>query len=118
MELLYFYALAHQTAFDVRWLKKGSVQSTLVAPFAEALTATGHVSIQGGSYVERLVEYNPALEVFRRTNQLVTIGTTGCGLSTTSMREHVHPWLSSSNDPKVISSPPRKLRSHTVSSWL
>ena len=54
MELLYFYALAHQTAFDVRWLKKGSVQSTLVAPFAEALTATGHVSIQGGSYVERL----------------------------------------------------------------
>lgn len=25
MELLYFYALAHQTSFDVRWLKKGTV---------------------------------------------------------------------------------------------
>ena len=30
MELLYFYALAHQTSFDVRWLKKGTVSETLM----------------------------------------------------------------------------------------
>ncbi|KAH8045561.1 flavin containing amine oxidoreductase [Aureococcus anophagefferens] len=54
MELLYFYALAHQTAFDVRWLKKGTVQSTLVRPFAESLEATGLVTIKGGCYVASL----------------------------------------------------------------
>ena len=32
MELLYFYALAHQTSFDVRWIKKGSVASTVFKP--------------------------------------------------------------------------------------
>ncbi|KAH8072362.1 flavin containing amine oxidoreductase [Aureococcus anophagefferens] len=54
MELLYFYALAHQTAFDVRWLKKGTVQSTLVQPFAESLEATGLVTIKGGCFVASL----------------------------------------------------------------
>ena len=54
MELLYFYALAHQTAFDVRWLKKGTVQSTLVRPFAESLEATGLVKIKGGCFVASL----------------------------------------------------------------
>ena len=26
MELLYYYALAHQDSFDVRWVKKKSIQ--------------------------------------------------------------------------------------------
>ena len=30
MELLYFYALAHQTSFDVRWLRKGTVSGSLM----------------------------------------------------------------------------------------
>ena len=50
LELLYFYALAHQTSFDVRWLKRGTVASTLVAPFADALEADG-VAIEDGSFV-------------------------------------------------------------------
>jgi len=43
MELLYFYALAHQTSFDVRWLKRGTVQTTLLKPFADDLEARGVV---------------------------------------------------------------------------
>ena len=39
MELLYFYALAHQTSFDVRWLKKGSVASTIFHPLHQHLSS-------------------------------------------------------------------------------
>uniref|UniRef100_A0A7S2N6K8 Amine oxidase domain-containing protein n=1 Tax=Haptolina brevifila TaxID=156173 RepID=A0A7S2N6K8_9EUKA len=39
MELLYFYALAHQTAFDVRWIKSRSISELLVAPLADRLAA-------------------------------------------------------------------------------
>jgi len=38
MELLYFYALAHQTSFDVRWLKKGSVSSSIFLPLHQKLS--------------------------------------------------------------------------------
>jgi uncharacterized protein with NAD-binding domain and iron-sulfur cluster len=38
MELLYFYALAHQTSFDVRWIKKGTVASTIFKPLFGYLT--------------------------------------------------------------------------------
>ena len=40
MELLYFYALAHQDSFDVRWMKTGSVQETIIAPLAAYLQST------------------------------------------------------------------------------
>jgi len=39
MELLYFYALAHQTSFDVRWIKSRSISELLIAPLAEKLAA-------------------------------------------------------------------------------
>ena len=39
MELLYFYALAHQTAFDVRWIRSRSISELLVAPLADKLAA-------------------------------------------------------------------------------
>jgi len=32
MELLYYYALAHVDSFDVRWVKNGTVSSSLIAP--------------------------------------------------------------------------------------
>ena len=32
MELLYYYALAHQSSFDVRWLKRGSVANVFFNP--------------------------------------------------------------------------------------
>jgi len=53
LELLYFYALAHQTSFDVRWLKRGTVASTLVAPLAADLKRSG-VEIAGGCFVSEV----------------------------------------------------------------
>jgi hypothetical protein len=40
MELLYYYALAHTDSFDVRWIRKGSITSTLIAPLAKQLKDT------------------------------------------------------------------------------
>merc|ERR1719155_56361 len=42
MELLYYYALAHQDSFDVRWLRRpgGSVAADLIAPLAASLEAS------------------------------------------------------------------------------
>ena len=37
MELLYYYALAHQDSFDVRWIKNGTVSDSLILPLAESL---------------------------------------------------------------------------------
>jgi len=39
MELLYFYALAHQTAFDVRWIKSKSITELILAPLADKLAS-------------------------------------------------------------------------------
>jgi len=39
MELLYFYALAHQTSFDVRWIRYPSISELLIAPLARSLLA-------------------------------------------------------------------------------
>mmetsp|Transcript_22169 Transcript_22169/g.66552 ORF Transcript_22169/g.66552 Transcript_22169/m.66552 type:complete len:546 (+) Transcript_22169:144-1781(+) len=54
MELLYFYALAHQTSFDVRWLARGTVQTTLLAPLAERLAADG-VDLRPRTFATELV---------------------------------------------------------------
>ena len=37
MELLYFYALAHQTSFDVRWIRSRSIAELIIAPLAQSL---------------------------------------------------------------------------------
>ena len=37
MELLYFYALAHQTSFDVRWIRSRSISELIISPLAERL---------------------------------------------------------------------------------
>lgn len=37
MELLYYYALAHSTSFDVRWIKSRSIAELIIAPLAERL---------------------------------------------------------------------------------
>lgn len=57
MELLYFYALAHQTSFDVRWLKRGTVQSTFFAPLAKRLVESGNVTLRADAMVKAL-EYD------------------------------------------------------------
>jgi len=55
MELLYFYALAHQTSFDVRWLKKGTVGETLVRPLVANLVAEYGLTVRGSCFAEGLV---------------------------------------------------------------
>lgn len=54
MELLYFYALAHQTSFDVRWLKRGTVSETLVQPLASNLISEYGLEVRGSTFVEGL----------------------------------------------------------------
>mmetsp|Transcript_31755 Transcript_31755/g.46839 ORF Transcript_31755/g.46839 Transcript_31755/m.46839 type:complete len:653 (-) Transcript_31755:41-1999(-) len=51
MELLYYYALAHQDSFDVRWIKNGTVSESLVAPLAEMLQTKHNLNVMGGCRV-------------------------------------------------------------------
>merc|ERR1711939_59707 len=49
MELLYYYALAHQDSFDVRWIKNGTVSDSLIAPLAEKLQEDFNFLVLGGA---------------------------------------------------------------------
>jgi len=51
MELLYYYALAHQTSFDVRWVKKQSIQETMINPLARDLVETYGLRLLSSSRV-------------------------------------------------------------------
>ena len=62
MELLYFYALAHQTSFDVRWLARGTVQTTLLKPLADRLVEMG-VTIKSKTFVTELTYEDDAVNV-------------------------------------------------------
>jgi len=55
MELLYFYALAHQTSFDVRWLRKGTVSETLIQPLAQQLISEYGLDVRGSCFAEGLI---------------------------------------------------------------
>tara|TARA_B110000977_G_scaffold198242_1_gene282669 strand:- start:8947 stop:10749 length:1803 start_codon:yes stop_codon:yes gene_type:complete len=55
MELLYYYALAHQDSFDVRWVSKGTVSSSLIAPLATHLIDTYDLKVLGGCRVEEVI---------------------------------------------------------------
>lgn len=46
MELLYFYALAHQDSFDVRWIKNGTVSDSLLEPLSRNLMTTPEYNLQ------------------------------------------------------------------------
>ena len=54
MELLYYYALAHQDSFDVRWIKARSIAEQLFAPLAQRLMASGGLQVLGGTIATRL----------------------------------------------------------------
>ena len=54
MELLYYYALAHQDSFDVRWIRSGSIAEQLIAPLAERLLDSGLLTVLGGTLATRL----------------------------------------------------------------
>ena len=54
MELLYYYALAHQDSFDVRWIKNGTVADSLVAPMATNLQEEYGLNVLGGCRVGKI----------------------------------------------------------------
>ena len=61
MELLYFYALAHQNSFDVRWIKKKTIGELIIAPLAESL-ASIELGAQANGELEA-PQAMPALQV-------------------------------------------------------
>jgi uncharacterized protein with NAD-binding domain and iron-sulfur cluster len=54
MELLYYYALAHQDSFDVRWIKNGTVSNSLIEPLATYLQRDYDLTVKGGSFVSKI----------------------------------------------------------------
>ena len=54
MELLYYYALAHQDSFDVRWIKNGTVSDSLIAPLATKLQDEYGLTVMGGCRVGQI----------------------------------------------------------------
>ena len=58
MELLYYYALAHQTSFDVRWLKQGTVQSVFFEPIIAFLRDELNIDLAFNTFASK-VHYDP-----------------------------------------------------------
>ena len=54
MELLYYYALAHQDSFDVRWIKSKSIAEHLFAPLSERLQNEHQLQVMGGTLATAL----------------------------------------------------------------
>ena len=54
MDLLYFYAFAHQTSFDVRWMKTGSIASTIIQPLVRKLEEEYDLNVMPYSRVESI----------------------------------------------------------------
>jgi uncharacterized protein with NAD-binding domain and iron-sulfur cluster len=54
MELLYYYALAHQDSFDVRWINAKSIAEQLFEPLSRRLMSRHHLRVLGGTFVTRL----------------------------------------------------------------
>jgi uncharacterized protein with NAD-binding domain and iron-sulfur cluster len=54
MELLYYYALAHQDSFDVRWIGSKTIAEQLIAPLSVRLQAQYQLEVLGGTLATRL----------------------------------------------------------------
>lgn len=54
MELLYYYALAHQDSFDVRWIRSKSIAEHLFASLSRRLISRHHLQVLGGTLVRRV----------------------------------------------------------------
>ena len=94
MELLYFYALAHQTSFDVRWIKSRSISELIIAPLAESLLKAELPAETAAAEIAEGVEATameptpmPALDVkggsFVQSVQLDASGKNVCGVTYT-----------------------------------
>jgi len=67
MELLYYYALAHQDSFDVRWIKNGTVSDSLILPLATHLQEQYNLNVKGGSFVSKISYDSPSSDTKKTT---------------------------------------------------
>ena len=77
MELLYYYALAHQDSFDVRWIKSRSIAEHLIAPLCERLCSQHQMQLMGGTLAARLNVSADGREIDSVETQDVVTGETG-----------------------------------------
>ena len=54
MDLLYFYAFAHQTSFDVRWIRTGTIASSIIKPLVEKLEQEYDLEVMPYSRVDSI----------------------------------------------------------------
>ena len=54
MELLYYYALAHQDSFDVRWIRSKSIAEQLIAPLSARLCERHRLELLGSTLATKL----------------------------------------------------------------
>ena len=74
MELLYYYALAHQDSFDVRWIKSKSIAEHLFAPLSERLQDEHQLQVMGGTLATALNMSNDTRGVRSVETRSVTTG--------------------------------------------
>ena len=77
MELLYYYALAHQDSFDVRWIKSKSIAEHLFAPLSERLQDEHQLQVMGSTLATGLNISTDSRSVLSMETRLVTTGRSG-----------------------------------------
>ena len=77
MELLYYYALAHQDSFDVRWIKSKSIAEHVFAPLSERLQDEHQLQVMGGTLATGLKISTDTRSVLSMETRLVTTGRSG-----------------------------------------
>jgi len=71
-QLLYYYALAHQNSFDVRWIKQKSIPEMIISPLAKKLQQEYNLTILGGSRVDEIIFSKDSLENSTVSDRRVT----------------------------------------------
>ena len=77
MELLYYYALAHQDSFDVRWIKSKSIVEHVFAPLSERLQDEHQLQVMGGTLATGLKISTDTRSMLSMETRLVTTGHSG-----------------------------------------
>ena len=78
MELLYYYALAHQDSFDVRWINAESIAKKLFEPLSQRLIAAHDLHVLGGTLATNLRFAPGTTQVSAVGTQSVATGHTDC----------------------------------------
>ena len=74
MELLYYYALAHQDSFDVRWIRSKSIAEQLIAPLSARLQERHQLTVLGSTLATALNVSSNGLSIRSVETRNVTTG--------------------------------------------